>query len=386
MTRTFDIGQDIKLEHTYGPPPWPDAFAALEATRAAGLDGVNIRTLYEVSPTLDAGLLKDVRACADDLGLYLEFGIGKVNPYMTAELPHLRALGRGDYRAAMEAMIAAAASIGVTELWTATGGFKPAYRGLYGTDRFRGEAPWPDQLAATRRFLDLLAPCLRDHGSHLNLETHEEITTFELVRLVEDVGPDVLGICLDPANVPVRGEDPAAAVRRVAPYTRQTQLRDAALFFLDPEPEEPGAHASGTRRSRNTWGISRFLAPCGEGVIDWADLLVTLADDAPHLSRLTIEGIGAVRAEMTLHPGDPQWRAGHPDLTTAELAELFRLSRDCELRAEHGLIPGPAQLRGVHDDWTAEDFTARCAAHLRSVIADLPTPQAELPSRGEEPT
>ena len=33
-------------------------------------------------------MLLDVRACADELGLYLESGLGKVNPYAMADNLH----------------------------------------------------------------------------------------------------------------------------------------------------------------------------------------------------------------------------------------------------------------------------------------------------------
>ena len=47
------------------------------------------------------------------------------------------------------------------------------------------------------------------------MKTHEEITTTEAMRLVEEVGEDVLGIAFDPVNVVVRGELPTAAACRV---------------------------------------------------------------------------------------------------------------------------------------------------------------------------
>jgi sugar phosphate isomerase/epimerase len=63
----------------------------------------------------------------------------------------------------------------------------------------------------------MLAPVLREQGCRIDLETHEEITTHEVVALISAVGPDVLGVTFDPANVVVRGEDPLAAAQRVAP-------------------------------------------------------------------------------------------------------------------------------------------------------------------------
>src|SRR5438046_642930 len=103
----------------------------------------------------------------------------------------------------------------------------------------------------------------------MNMETHEEITTFEVVRLVEAVGPDVMGVTFDIANVTHRGEDPVAAAHRVAPYTRQTHLKDMILVL-----DEDGAR--------------RQMRPCGQGVVNYEVILPLLYQHNPGL-HLTIE-------------------------------------------------------------------------------------------------
>src|SRR5262249_8369500 len=155
------------------------------------------------------------------LGMYLETGLGKVNPYASPEAPELRAIGDGDIRLGFERMMCACAAIDCRELWIGTANRKSQYAGRFSYDRFRTDVAWDDQLVATERFLPTLAPIARDLGIHLNLETHEEITTFECVRLVEAVGPDVMGVVFDTSNVLHRGEDPVAAAGRIAPYVRQ---------------------------------------------------------------------------------------------------------------------------------------------------------------------
>jgi sugar phosphate isomerase/epimerase len=342
------IGTDIKFMNglsLWGGPP-----DALRAAASAGLQGVNIRTIDELSPTLDAGYLAEFAALATELDLYVEMGIGKVNPYMTSELPRVRDLGNGSYLDGMIRMIEACAEHGWTETWSAIGGFKP-YPGIFFTDRFRTDTDWDDQLRATEKFLKLLAPALRANGVHLNLETHEEVTSFELLRLIEAVGDDVIGICLDPANMPVRAEVPLEAIGRLAPYIRTTQLRDAALW-------------------RTETGLARLLAPCGQGVIDWARVIAILLDHRPDI-HLTIEGIGSVRAEMPLHLHDPRWRAGHPDLTDAALAELQGLAAAYEARSASGEVETLEQLRQSRADGRQahEQFVAASAAHLRAAIA-----------------
>jgi len=355
MTETTPnrIGTDVKFMG--GTTHWGDGVQALRAVKAAGLDGVNLRTLDELSPRLDRAELDDFAAAAEELGLYVEMGVGKVNPYMTAELPRVRDLGGGSYLAGMERMIETCAAYGWTETWTAIGGFKP-YPGLFFTDRFRTDTDWADQLRATEVFLKRLAPALRANGVRLNLETHEEITTFELLRLIEAVGDDVLGVCLDPANLAVRAEVPLEAVARIAPFVRTTQLRDAAL--IRTRDEHTGQEV-----------ISRFIAPCGDGVIDWDQLLGILLAHNPAIN-LTIEGIGAVRAEMRLHTEHPIWQAGHPDLTPGSLAELHRLAEDYERRADAGAAETLEQLRALRPAPDEHDrFVARCADHLRERLA-----------------
>jgi sugar phosphate isomerase/epimerase len=347
------VGTDVKL--VGGSSLWGDAHEALDAVAAAGLEGVLFRTIDEISATLDRGALGEVAAHARELGLYVEMGVGKVNPYMTAELPRVRDIGEGSYLLGMQRMVAACAEHGWSQTWTALGGFKVQYQGLYITDRFRAEAPWGDQLAATAKFLHKLAPALRDAGVSLNIETHEEVTSFELVRLVEEVGPDVLGICLDPANLAVRGEVPDDGIARVAPYVRTTQLRDAALVPV------PG-------------GIARFLAPCGDGVVDWDAALRALLAARPEID-LTIEGIGPVRAEMPILDGDPTWRAGHPDLTDDELVRLRLAAQEYLARADAGEAETLDELRAPRPARAAhEEFVARSAAHLRATLAALTTP------------
>lgn len=323
----------------------------LDHAASLGMEGVFFRTLMDLTPTLDAGLLRELRERADELGLYLEMGLAKVNPYANAEAPEVRELGGGDYLRGMTAMMEAAATIDCRELWVATANYKPRLPGFYVFDRFRTDVTWEEQLEATRRFLHRLAPAARDLGCHLNLETHEEVTSFELVRLVEDVGPDVLGITFDTGNVIARAEDPVASARRVAPYVRMSHVRDVALFATD-------------------YGIGRMLAPCGEGVIDWPTVLSILLEQAPDLN-LSIEN-SRDRTVMPMHVYDPVWLDGHPDLTTVELAEMFRLTRLYEEGTANGTLPTLEHLTSTPCDEAEQlRFIEVTAACLRKVLAEL---------------
>jgi sugar phosphate isomerase/epimerase len=319
---------------------------SFDHARELGLEGLFFRTVLEMSPALDSGELREIRAHADRLGMYCETGLGKVNPYATPEAPELRAIGDGDILRGFERMLRACREIDCTEVWIGTANYKSQYRGYLAYDRFRTDVTWAEQLQATERFLRRLAPIARDLGIHMNLETHEEITTWEVVRLVEAVGPDVLGITFDVANVVQRGEDPVLAARRVAPYVRQTHLKDVALTFADD-------------------GIVRQTRPCGQGVVDYDAILPLICRQNPAIN-LTIEN-SSVHGRGLIDIWEPAWMAGHPDLTAGELARFFRLVKQCEDRIARGETPSfDAYEAGQHDYAHAVRFIQESAAHIRA--------------------
>lgn len=336
-----------------------DARWVLTRAGELGLDGVFFRDIRDLSRSLDRAEIADVMAAAADRDLYVEAGVGKVNPFAMAEDSSTRALGDGDWLAGMTKLLTATADAGIREVWAATANYQFRLSGMRACDRFRTDISWSEQLAATERVLALLAPVLRDLDLHLNLETHEEISSFEVVRLVESAGGDVFGITFDSANVVVRGEDPVAAARRAAPFIRQTHLRDVVLV--------PNQH-----------GIGRLVVPIGQGVIDWTALRDALS--AAPAANYSIEGAFPGTAElpgteMSLFLDDPEWRASHVDLTESELdwarwhAARFAAEPEREHR-EH-------VLRSTVTDDDAIAFIVDSAAALRRLLgAEAPVAAA----------
>ena len=329
-----------------------------------GMDGLFFRTVLEMSPTLDAGYLRDVRAKADELDMYLETGLGKVNPYATPEAPELRAIGDGNIVHGFRRMMEACAAIECRELWVATGNFKPMFQGRYAIDRFREDVTWPQQLEATERFLKILAPIARDLGIHMNLETHEEITSFEVVRLVEAVGPDAVGIVFDTGNVLQRGEHPVFAAQRVAPYVRQTHVKDAYVGYCPT-------------------GLEYQLRPCSKGIVDFAGVLAVLARANPNLN-LSIENNESYtdrprpldRKRIDIF--DPEWLKGHPDLAVEEFAAYVQMVQAYGQRIASGEVPTLEAYNKVPYGFDeAHDYISVSAAYLRQVCADGDLPLDE---------
>lgn len=333
--------------------------ASLDHGRQLGLDGLFFRTVLEMSPTLDGGYLRAIRQRADELDMYLETGLGKVNPYATPEAPELRQIGDGDIVLGFRRMMEACAAIDCRELWVGTANYKVAYVGRYAYDRFRTDVSWDEQLRATASFLRKLAPIARDLGIHINIETHEEITSFEVVRLVESIGPDVTGIVFDTANVLQRAEHPVWAAKRVAPYVRQTHVKDALVAY--------------------DGDILDFqMRPCGKGVVDFGAILPILAAARPDLN-LTIENYESFSdrprrfARLVMEISDPDWLAAHPDLTAEEYAAYLEMVQRYGQRMQaEGMMDRPSWAAWAEQNFhydAAVAYIEQSAAHIREVCA-----------------
>lgn len=222
-------------------------------------------------------------------------------------------------------MIETSAEIGCHELWISSGNFKAQYPGRLANDRFRTDIDWADQLAATEKVMKRIAPVLRAHGSHMNMETHDEITSFEILRLIEAVGEDCAGAVFDTANGLQRGEHPVWAARRLTPFIRQTHIKDAYV-----------ARAPG--------GLDFQGRPCGDGIVDFAAILPILHAASPSLN-LSLEMAAscedkprAQNPRQCIQIDDPVWRAAHPDLTPEEYHAYIGMVDAYETRVTSGQI------------------------------------------------
>jgi sugar phosphate isomerase/epimerase len=260
--------------------------AALTLATAARLDALLAASVFELSESLDSHELADARARAHDQGIELVAGLPYLHPRrIDADAELLRA-GHGDARAGLRRAIEAAAQF--------DGRDAPFVLG-YVEDRMSLHIPWAAQLDDAAALLEQLGPLLRDLDLRLCIKTHEEITTFEIARMIERVGADILSVGFDPVNSLLRMEDPLAAAARVAPYTAHIYLDDATFT------------AEGT-------GFRRWLCEAGRGVLDWDAMAAVLAAGAPD-ARYWVD---LHSGQFAIEPGDPFWLGANPDLTTPE--------------------------------------------------------------------
>jgi len=166
-------------------------------------------------------------------------------------------------------------------------------------ERFSTDVLWQDQLDGVAALVKSCGPLLRDRNARLLLKTHEEITTREVVSLVETAGPDRLGVAFDPVNVVCRMEDPVEAARRIAPYVGQIHVDDAVVRFQEG-------------------GIRRFLAPLGEGAMDWPAIM-ELMPDAPRWIEMHA-------GQFAMPVFDRDWLDAQPDIVLHEYASVLGMA------------------------------------------------------------
>jgi sugar phosphate isomerase/epimerase len=286
-----------------------------DSIKSLGFEGIGFRSLLQISEKLDPAELQDARQYAAELDLFLDFGLGWVNPFNALTKPEIWALGEGDYCLAVERQLRAAQAMGCKEIVGEIAGVKGPYRGRYAFDRFRTDVPWQAQLSASEDFLLRLRPILRDCGIRIDLENHEDLTTHELLRLVEKVGSQSLGFALDVANLTVMGEAPVEGSLRLAPWVHLAHVKD---IFLIPAEK----------------GLLRQMRPAGEGVIDWEHILPAVYHHDPNTHLLVEDHKGLIQIDVN----DAQWRSHYPELDEREITTLLGLAEKSRQRVERGEI------------------------------------------------
>ncbi|AJY74747.1 sugar phosphate isomerase/epimerase family protein [Paenibacillus beijingensis] len=277
----------IFAKDLYGPTF--DVRDAVQAMGRQGFAGAFIGTPFIASPTLDKQELEDVRQAADESGVSLGLSLGMLNPYQPARSTEALAAGSGDLATGLLKLAEAALLLGQPDVMLVVG---------TEDDRFNRSIAWSDQLAAVLSFLKRLEPALGSLGSRVLIKTHQEMTSWEVRRLLEELDPGHFGAAFDPVNLIVRMEDPLAAADRLAGLIGQVHVDDARLLW------------SGR-------GYSRSLCPVGQGCIDWPALIARIGATDPNAFYW-----GEMhRAELVMPFLNEGWFDAHPDIETAEVAQ-----------------------------------------------------------------
>jgi len=306
-------------------------YESIDFVKKNGFAGVQFGGFEELRTGGDIGKLKDIRAYADAQGMFVDVSIDHCNPV----LAHL---AEDEYRDAIAKQIRAYAQAGWHELRSIIS---------FGDERYNHPVPWSDHLRKSTDFVKSLRPDLEACGSRINIENHGD-STFDILQVVEEAGPDICGVCLDTANTLVNAEHPVLAARRVAPYTHMTHIKDGILYFSDN-------------------GVSRQGKAPGEGVVDFEQILAILGHFNPGL-HLAIEDHKWI-FEFSIFNKD--WIAKNPALTPFELGQFMKLACLTEKKLASGEIPAVEAYEAIPYMEQMDDRLTSGRRHLQDILGKL---------------
>ncbi|HLH73306.1 MAG TPA: sugar phosphate isomerase/epimerase [Chloroflexota bacterium] len=288
-----------------------DAFQLLEYSAGLGLDNVHFSERRNFA-SLDPDYLGSLKRRADELRLQIEVGMGSFDRFSVTFRPEF---GSGEEQ--LSQMLRAAQVVG-----------SPVVRCYLGSQLDRqGPVPIRQHIEECVRTLNVVAPLARDLGIKVAVENHGgvDLLARELLEIVQAVGPDAVGVCLDTGNPAYAGEDPVVTTEILAPYTVTSHVRDTRIWQTDD-----GAMAQ--------W------APLGQGNVDLQRILQILAERAPR-PPIDLEIItGGAPQSLPYFDADSKFWKMYPDMLARDFARFVDLARQGKPEPLNQLLgPGGAQ-------------------------------------------
>jgi sugar phosphate isomerase/epimerase len=186
------------------PPKQMSMEDFLKRAKELGVDGVSLESCF--FPSFDAAYLADLKAMLDGYGLDRVFAWG-----------HPDGLEGGRNEQALKEMIASfeyAQAIGADVM-----------RVVGSSLMFRNEPHGPQIDRLTRMFKEAVKVA-EDYGIKMADENHIDFTADEMVQLLDSVGSPYLGINFDTGNFLRLLDDPIAGMKKLAPHTYATHIKD----------------------------------------------------------------------------------------------------------------------------------------------------------------
>ncbi len=211
----------------------------LEKAADLGLDGVQLADARHLD-SFEYGYVSELKRKADALGLYIELGTSGTNP------DHLQNVVR------------AAHVLGSRAVRTYIG--KPRPTSFQRMEELLSEA--------AGQIGEALPVCER-YGVAIAIENHQDLTTAELLSLLEIIDSRWVGVCFDTGNPLALLEDPMESARGFGPLVKTVHLKDYQLLATSN-------------------GFSLVGCALGEGIVDLRGIVDLLRTEAPGAS-LNIE-------------------------------------------------------------------------------------------------
>ena len=130
----------------------------------------------------------------------------------------------------------------------------PIVRCVQGTAADRS-GPIEKHMAETVRVLKANRSRILDSGVKLAIENHAgDMQGRELRKIIEEAGPDIVGVCLDSGNPFNANETPHITLEHLAPYTLTSHMRDSYVFN---SPQ--GIASRWTRMGDGNMGMEEYI-------------------------------------------------------------------------------------------------------------------------------
>jgi len=286
-----------------------DPVGVLRLTSELGLQGV----LFELSPfeSFRDADLEQIRRVADELGLYIEFGMGSIlrrHPMAERGLELLADAGRD--------VSVSDAQIVIEHLHVAKKLGSPILRCVAGNLFTRDEGQ--DMVALADEVVPILSSACKaaeQMGLEIAIENHADFTVRELLAIRERVDSRALGFTVDCANLAFDLDDPIRLAELMAPWALTTHFKNYRVIRTDN-------------------GLALENCSLGCGHIDLVAIANILARHDPDLT-INIE-IHSQFAPFTLDVFNPDFFAKHP--CTPSDGICWYLAKSWQQEIHHTLV------------------------------------------------
>ncbi len=277
------------------------------------LDSLFITDLQAFS-SLDDGHMGDLQRKAKDRGIDLHLGTWSVCPTST--------VFRKDFGDADQHLI--------TGIRLAKALGSPVLRVILGA---AADRKTPGGIKA--RIADMVAVLKRarsravDAGVKIAVENHSgDMRASELLSLVQQAGPDFVGVNIDPGNAAWALEDPRDNLEILGKHVVTTSMRDSVLW---PSPK----------------GITVRWTAMGEGTVDFVDYFDRFESLCPGVP-VHIETISGVTREFPIFDTD-FWDL-YPGVSARDLARFMKLAYRSQPWPPAVVPQGPAAQKFERDE------------------------------------
>jgi len=259
----------------------------LEYTAGLKMDAIFLQDSIDPKAQ-DPAHWKEVRSIANDLKLHLETGGGGVFPKAPSA-----------FDASVENIrknIVRAKAMG-----------SPLMRAVIASDRASlPPGPVEQHIETMIRLLKAVRTQAVDAGVKIAIEVHKDLQAWELKGLIEQAGPDFVGVYMDTGNPVFVLEHPLTTLETLAPHILTLHLRDSVVY-------------------EHKRGVAVQWVPLGEGNVDFKQIMARASELCPNVYVYVKPITG--RPPQVLPYLEPSFWSTYPKARAADLARFLSLAK-----------------------------------------------------------